>query len=92
MEKTLNLTDGWEEIVNDAERHNARVRFDRKVAVRRRNRMIGKSVNLALGAVLCVALTAADLLAGWLAVPAAIMLLCGASVMAGRIVEQRKGR
>lgn len=88
----LNLSDGWEAIVNDADRHNARERRDMQHARRRRSRMIGKCVDLMLGAVACMALSVAELLVGWLAVPAAIVLLCGACVMAGRVLEQyRRG-
>lgn len=87
-DRELNLTGGWEEIVNNVDRHNARVQLDRQRAKRRRSRMIGRCVDLALGAVVCMALSAAQLLAGWLAVPAAVVLLCGASVMAGRVWEK----
>lgn len=92
-EKELNLTGGWEEIVNDVERHNARVRFDAKVAKRRRNRMIGRSVDFALGTVVCIALGAANLLVDWLAVPGAVVCLCIAAVITGRVFEQsRRGK
>ncbi len=83
----LNLFSDWEGIVNDVDRHNARIRIDAKIAQRRRNRMIGKSVNFAIGAAACMAFGAADLLADWLAVLATVALLCSSSVIAGRVWE-----
>ncbi len=92
MSKPLNTTDGWEDLVNDVDRHNASVRIHAKIAERRRNRMIGKSINLALGAAAAAVFGATHIIAGWLAALLAILLLCGACVIAGRVFEQAKGR
>ena len=43
---TLDLTGGWENIVNNVERHNARLRFDAYLYQRKLKKKISKVVNI----------------------------------------------
>lgn len=89
MEQTteLDLTGGWESIVNNVERHNARLRFDAKVYRLGLRKKLGKMTNLALGAILSVVLGFSGLLAPWLAGAIAVTLICCACILGGRIWE-----
>lgn len=84
---TLNLTGGWEQIVNNVERHNARARFLANLEKRKLAKKSGEVVNLALGAILSVALGFTGLLAPWVAGAAAVLLVCIACFLGGRIWE-----
>lgn len=83
----LNLTGGWENIVNNVERHNARRRFEAKLYRLKMKKKIGKVVNLALGAILSVTLGFTGLLAPWVAGSSAVLLVCIACLLGGRIWE-----
>ncbi len=83
--KTLDLTGGWDKIVNNVERHNARCRFEKKLARRELHKQINKALFYAMGAALAMALESAGLLALWVAVAAALVLLCMACFTVGRI-------
>ena len=89
MEQTtaLSLTGGWEAIVNNVERHNARARFEIRKQQHRRNKRINKILNFALGAALTMTLDMTGLLASWVAVPAAVILVCAACFFGGRLWE-----
>lgn len=84
---TLDLTGGWESIVNNVERHNARLRFEALLYQRRLKRKIGRVTNMALGAIVSVTLGLTGLMAPWLAGGAAVILVCAACFLAGRIRE-----
>ena len=86
----LNLTAGWEGIVNSAERHNARVRFEQKLHAQKLLKLRRMIVALSLGALLVVALGAAGLLASWVAGIAAVLMICGACLVTGRLLERRR--
>ena len=81
----LDLTGGWESIVNNVERHNAHARFLAKAHKRKLVRSISKMLNYAIGSVLCVVLGASKLLAPWIAGAAGILLLCIACFLCGQI-------
>ena len=83
----LDLTGGWESIVNNVERHNARLRFEAYLYQRKLKKKISKVVNIAIGAILSVALGLTGLMAPWLAGAAAVILVCVACFLAGRIRE-----
>ncbi len=87
---TLDLTGGWENIVNNVERHNARARREAKREARRTDKMKQVIINLSLGAVLVVALAFAGLVAPWVAGGIAVVLVCMASAIAGRVWERRR--
>ena len=89
MEQTNapSLTGGWEDIVNNVERHNARVQFEIRRQQYRRNKRIGKILNHVLGAALVMGLDLAGLLASWVAVPGAVILVCIACFFGGRLWE-----
>ena len=83
----LDLTSGWEQIVNNVERHNARLRFDAYLYQRKLHKKISKIINFALGAVVSVTLGLTGLLAPWLAGGAAVLLTCVACFLCGRFFE-----
>lgn len=83
----LELAGGWEQIVNNVERHNARLRFDAYLYQRKLKKKISKVVNIALGAIVSVTLGLTGLMAPWLAGGAAVILVCVACFLAGRIWE-----
>ena len=84
---TLDLTGGWENIVNNAERHNARIRLEANLFRHKQKKKICKITELALGAILSVALGFIGLLSPWVAGGAAVILVCIACFLAGRIWE-----
>lgn len=86
--RELNLNGGWEDIVNNVERHNARVRFDAARKQTRRNKRIGKVVDLALFAVLLMVLGFSGLVANWIAGPVAGLMICAACFFGGRLWEE----
>ena len=85
---TLDLTGGWEQIVNDVERHNARVRFEIRRQQYRLNKRINKILNYALGAAAVSALDFGGLLSPWVAIPGAVILVCIACFFGGRLWEE----
>ena len=93
MEQTnsLTLTGGWEDIVNNVERHNARVRFEIRRQQYRRNKRISKILSHVLGAGLIMTLDLTGLLSSWVAVPGAVILVCIACFFGGRLWEECRG-
>lgn len=87
---TIRLPAEWEGIVNNVERHNARCRFEMKLAKRKLQKRINKALFYAIGAAMTVVLECTGLLNLWVAVPTALVLLCMACFMAGRIVGNWK--
>lgn len=85
QQKQLDLSGGWENIVNNVERHNARCRFERKMAKRKLHKQINKALCYAMGAALAMVLEFTGLLALWVAVAAALVLLCLACFTVGQI-------
>ena len=86
--KALDLTGGWESIVNNVERHNARLRFDEYLHQRKLKKKIGQVAELAMGAILSVVLGTAGLLDPWLAGVAAVIFVCLACFHGGRVYEK----
>lgn len=87
----LHRTGGWEAIINNVERHNARARFEMHKRQRRRDKRISKILNHVLGASAIMALDLAGLLASWVAVPGAVILVCIACFFTGRLWEEYRG-
>lgn len=85
QQATIRLPAEWEGIVNNVERHNARCRFEEKLAKRKLHKQINKALFYAMGAALAMALEFAGLLAPQVAVAAAIVLVCMACFTVGRI-------
>ena len=85
QQATIRLPAEWEGIVNNVERHNARCRFEAKLAKRKIHKQINKALFCAMGAALAMVLEFTGLLAPWVAVTAALVLLCMTCFMAGRI-------
>lgn len=86
--KALDLTGGWENIVNSVERHNARARFEVRRQQYRRNKRINKILDLAIGAAFVTILDLVGLLASWIAIPGAVILVCIACFFGGRLWEE----
>ena len=82
---TIRLPAEWEGIVNNVERRNARCRFEAKLAKRKLHKQINKALLYAIGAALAMVLEFTGLLAPWVAVAAALVLLCMTCFMVGRI-------
>ena len=83
----LDLTGGWENIVNNVERHNTRLRFEANLYQLKLKKKISKVVKMALGAIASVTLGLTGLMAPWLAGGLAVILVCAACFLAGRIRE-----
>lgn len=83
----LNLNGSWENIVNNVERHNARLRFEQKLYQRKLKKKISRVAELALCAILSVVLGVAGILAPWFACSAAVLLACAACLFCGRVWE-----
>lgn len=87
---TLVIPAEWEGIVNNVERHNARCRFEEKLAKRKLHKQINKALLCAMGAALAMVLEFTGLLAPWVAVAAALVLLCMTCFTVGRITGNWK--
>lgn len=90
QEATIRLPAEWEGIVNNVERHNARCRFEKKLAKRKLHKQINKALFYAMGAALAMVLEFTGLLAPQVAVPAALALVCMACFLAGKILGNWK--
>ena len=83
---TIRLPAEWEGIVNNVERHNARCRFEEKLEKRKLHKQIKKALLYAMGAAMAMVLEFTGLLSFWVAVPAALAMVCLACFTAGHIV------
>ena len=90
QQATIRLPEEWEGIVNNVERHNARCRFEKKLAKRKLQKKINKALLYAMGAAMAMALEFAGLLALQVAVPAALALVCMSCFTAVRILGKWK--
>jgi len=90
-EATIRLPAEWEGIVNNVERHNARRQMEEKRARQKLQKQINKALFYAMGAALAITLECAGLLALWVAVLAAIILVCMACFTAGKIFGKLGG-
>ena len=90
-EATIRLPAEWEGIVNNVERHNARRQMEEKRARRKLQKQINKALFYAMGAALAITLECAGLLVLWVAVLAAIILVCMACFTAGKIFGKLGG-
>ena len=86
QEATIRLPAEWEGIVNNVERHNARCRFEEKLAKRKFHKQINKALMYAIGAAMAMVLECTGLFSIWVAIPAALLLVCMACFTAGQIV------
>jgi VIT1/CCC1 family predicted Fe2+/Mn2+ transporter len=89
-EKTIRLPAEWEGIVNNVERHNARCRFEEKLARRKLHKQINKALFYAMGAALAIVLDFTGLIAPCVAVAVALVLLCMTCFTVGRITGNWK--
>lgn len=83
--KALDLTGGWEQIVNNVDRHNARMNFEAKLRRRKLQKKVGTITELALGAVLSVTLGLTGLLNPWISWNATAILVCSVCFLGGRL-------
>ena len=86
---TLNLSGGWESIVNNVERHNARVRFEEKLRRQKKAKLTEKILDCALVAGIVIALGVAKLLAPWVATVVALLAVCAGCFLAGVSFRKR---
>ena len=81
----------WEGIVNNVARHNARRQMEEKRARHKLQKQINMALFYAMGAALAITLECAGLLVLWVAVLAAIILVCMACFTAGKIFGKLGG-
>ena len=93
MEKTkptiLSLDGDWEQICNNVERHNAKVRFEEKLFQKQLKRENDRLIMLSLGAILSIGLGLVGFVVPWFSVATAALLIVTACVQYGRIYEKR---
>lgn len=93
MEKTqptiLSLEGDWEQICNNVERHNARVRLEEKLFQKQLKRENERLITLSLGAILSIGLGLVGFVIPWLSAAAAALLTATACIQYGRIYEKR---
>ena len=91
--RTLNTTDGWEEIVNGNYLQKSFAR--EQVAAKKRERKIKKlwltTCGLATLSLTFVILGAVGAVAGWLTTVISVGSLVGSSILFGRYVEVKRG-
>lgn len=87
---TLDSTVEWERIVNYAEQHNARCRFEKEQVKSKQQKRLNKALFCAMGAAVAVVMEIAGLLAPWVAVATSVVLLCAACYTAGKLVGNRE--
>ena len=91
MERTLNLNDGWECIVNDPERQERIDRFHAKRRAKMLDELASKSLILALISAVFAVLAITDALTAWVAIPFTAVFMAMSCFNFGRFV-QAKGR
>lgn len=89
---TLDTNCEWENIVNYAERHNARCQFEESQVKTKLHKMMNKALVYAIAAAMMILMEWAGVLTSWVAVVAAIVLSCMACYAAGKFVGSREAR
>lgn len=89
MERTLNLNDGWEDIVNDPDRQDRIDRFHAKRAAAKLDKLASKALFQALIAAFFTILTFTDALTAWIGTPFAAVFMALASFNFGRFVQMK---
>lgn len=85
----LSLDGEWEQICNNVERHNARVRFEEKLFQKQLKRENERLISLGLGAILAIGLGLVGFVIPWLSAATAALLTVTACVQYGRLYEKR---
>ena len=88
----MDTTCEWENIVNFADRHNARCRFEETRTQQNQQKRISKAMYYAAGAAVAALMGITGLLANWVAVSAGIVLACLACFAYGKFVGNREAR
>lgn len=91
MERTLNLNDGWEDIVNDPDRQDRIDRFHAKRLEEKLDKLVSKSLTFALIAAFFAVPTFTNAFPAWFGTPFAIVFMALSCFNFGRFV-QAKGR
>ena len=91
MEKTLNISDGWESIVNDPDRQERIDRFHAKRIAAKLDKLAAKSFVFALIAIFFATLTITEALTAWIGIPFAAVFMALFFFNLGRFT-QLKGR
>ena len=90
MERTLNLNDSWEQIINDEERLNRIASFHEKRRQKKLEKMIGNAILSGIGSVLLLTMGLTGLLVGWMAYPMCAAFAGFACFMGGAIWHEIK--
>lgn len=90
MERTLNINDGWEQIVNAQERQERIDAFHDKRLHAKLEKLTGKAVLFAFGASVASILGLLGLLVVWLAAPVALVTAGVSCFLFGRVSELKK--
>lgn len=91
MERTLNLNDGWEDIVNDPDRQERIDRFHAKRKAKKLDDMATSSLAFALISAFFAILTITHALTAWIGIPFTAVFMAMSCFNFGRFV-QAKGR
>lgn len=89
MERTLNLNDGWEEIINDPDRRERIDRFHAKRLAAKLDKLASKALIQALIAAFFTVLTVTNALTAWIGIPFTIVFMSLASFNFGRFVQMK---
>ena len=87
---TLNLTGGWEQIVNDQERQERIAAFHDKCLQVDVEKLSSKALAFAIGASVACFLGMLDFLVIWLAAPVALAMAGVSCFLFGRVHELKK--
>lgn len=90
-EKELNLTDGWEDIINDPSRKNLQAQIAANQSAEKGDRLLNRALIIAAVACLFLALCFLGLMESLIAFPAAVALTGIACGYCGRAWEAFRG-
>lgn len=89
MERTLNLNDGWEEIINDPDRQDRIDRFHAKRVAAKLDKLASKALIQAIIAAFFATLTVTNALTAWIGTPFAAVFMALACFNFGRFVQAK---
>ena len=90
MEKLLNLTDGWDEIINDKSRQERIAQFHAKRKKVKYDKLCARSCVYGVLSIAAALLGLTGAMTGWIALPASVVLAAVCSFTCGRICELKK--
>ena len=90
MEKLLNLTDGWDEIINDKSRQERIAQFYAKRRKVKYDKLCARACLWGILSIAAALFGFTGAMTGWIALPAAVVLAAVCSFTCGRIRELNK--